>query len=218
MGWRITGKGKKGKRSLLYQQKVEGEGGAEMIKQRKTGITLIELAVVMAIIAFMGLFLAPSIGEWLNNFQVRQAARDLASDLQFAKIKAISSGYYCTVVFNQTVGGTQYSYVIFPDYDNDRELDTVDVGDLDGDGDQENETADIFKRVRLSDAFRNISFDTSQSEDGITFTDNKIAFNSRGFPSNRFGGTVYLKNTKNNKGYKVVVASAGRIRIAEYQP
>lgn len=187
-----------------------------MIKRGEGGITLIELAVVIAIIAIMGVCLAPAIGEWLDNFRIRQAARDLASDLQFARIKAISSGRFCTIVFNQDVDGTQYSYVIFPDYDNDRVLDSVDVGDLDGDGDQENETTDIFKKVRLHEAFRNVSFDTSQKVDGITFTDNKFAFNSRGWPFNGFGGTAYLKN--NNKGYKVVVSSVGRIRIEEYKP
>ncbi len=187
-----------------------------MIKRGEGGITLIELVIVMSIIAIIGVFVAPSIGEWLKNFRVRQAAGDLASDLQFAKIKAISSGRFCTVVFNQDVDGTQYSYVIFPDYDNDRVLDSADAGDLDGDGDQENEATDILKRVRLHDAFRNVSFNTSQSVDGIAFTDNKIAFNSRGWPSNGFGGTVYFKN--DSKGYKVVVSSVGRIRIEEYKP
>jgi Tfp pilus assembly protein FimT len=176
--------------------------------------------VVMAIIAIIGLFMSPAIGEWLENFRIRQAARDLASDLQFAKIKAISSGRFCTVIFNQDVDGTQYSYVIFPDYNHDRILDSVDVGDLDGDGDQENETTDIFKKVKFNEAYRHVDFDTSKSgaddiDDGITFTTNKIAFNSRGWPSNGFGGTAYLKN--NDKGYKVVVSSVGRIRLEEYK-
>lgn len=189
-----------------------------MMKRGERGITLIELAVVMGIVAIMGLFLAPAIGEWLDNFRIRQAAREVLSDLQFAKMKAISTGRYCTVLFNYSVDGTQFDYVIFPDYDNDRVLDSVDVGDLDGDGDQENETNDIFKRVRLFSSFRNVSFDTSKNVDGITFTDNKIAFDSRGCPSTGFGGTVYLKNTKNNKCCKVVVASVGRIKMEEYQP
>ena len=61
------------------------------MKQGENGVTLIELAVVMSIIAFMGVCLAPAIGEWLDNFRIRQAARDIAANLQFAKIKAISS-------------------------------------------------------------------------------------------------------------------------------
>jgi len=187
-----------------------------MMKRGEGGITLIELSVVMSIIAIVGVCLAPAMGEWLDNFRIKQAAREVQSDLQFARMKAISTGKFCTILFNYNLDGTQFDYVIFPDYDNDRVLDSVDVGDLDGDGDQENETTDIFKKMRLRDAFRNVSFDTSKSVDGITFTNNKIAFNSRGFPSTGLGGRIYLKNTKNNKCFEVVVASTGRIRIEEY--
>ena len=66
----------------------------------KGGVTLIELAVVMAIVAIMGLFLAPAIGEWWVHFRIRQAARDIVSTLQIAKIKAISKRLDYRVVFN----------------------------------------------------------------------------------------------------------------------
>jgi general secretion pathway protein H len=61
------------------------------MKRGERGVTLIELVVVMSIIAIMGVCLAPAIGEWLENFRIRQAARDIAANLQFAKMKAISS-------------------------------------------------------------------------------------------------------------------------------
>jgi prepilin-type N-terminal cleavage/methylation domain-containing protein len=71
-----------------------------MIKRGEGGVTLIELAVVMVIIAIMGVCLAPAIGEWLENFRIRQAARDVASTLQLAKMKAISSRLEYNVVFD----------------------------------------------------------------------------------------------------------------------
>jgi len=188
------------------------------------GVTLIELAVVMAIVAIMGLFLAPAIGEWVDNFRIRQAGREMSSDLQFAKMKAIGSGKNCSVVFKQDVGGTEYAYVIFPDYDNDLVLDTVDVGDLDGDGDQENETTDIFKMASLS---RNVVFDTTQGGgDGIDFPDvgthPAVAFNPKGMPRDNSGSVpmplsvIFLKNTKNNKGRQVAISPAGGISTNEY--
>ena len=61
------------------------------MQRGKRGVTLIELAVVMAIVAIMAIFLAPAIGEWLDNFRIRQAARDIVSHLQFAKMRAIST-------------------------------------------------------------------------------------------------------------------------------
>jgi prepilin-type N-terminal cleavage/methylation domain-containing protein len=77
----------------------------------KRGVTLIELIVVMAIIAIMGLFIAPSIGQWLDNFHIRQAARDIVSTLQLAKMQAISTRQVNPPV---TVNFTPTTYQITP--------------------------------------------------------------------------------------------------------
>jgi Tfp pilus assembly protein FimT len=171
----------------------------------------------MAIVAIMGLFLAPAIGEWVGNYRIRQAARDMSSDLQFAKMKAISSGVRCAVVFNQLVGGTTYSYVIFPDYDNDLVLDPG------------NETNDILKSALLG---RNISFDPAQAGgDGIDIPDVNghptITFDRSGLPRDNSGRlidqtipgnqeSIFLLNTKNNKHQQITISPAGRIGINEY--
>jgi prepilin-type N-terminal cleavage/methylation domain-containing protein len=180
------------------------------------GVTLIELVVVMAIIAIMALFMSPSIGEWVQNYRVKQAARNLASDLQSAKMQSINIHRYCTVVFNAN------GYVIFPDYDNDMVLDTVDYPyDLDGDGANENETTDIYKTVILSAEYKTVIFDTSKPGNGIDFTGNAIAFDSRGLPRNSTGGfaggTAYLINTANDRGRIITLSPAGAISIAEYE-
>ncbi|MBW2039765.1 MAG: GspH/FimT family pseudopilin [Deltaproteobacteria bacterium] len=179
------------------------------------GITLIELMVVVAIIAIAALFMAPAIGEWADNYRIRQAAREMVSDFQFAKLKAINRGKYCTVTFNISISGKNYDYIVFPDDDNDLELD---LGT--------SEETNIYKKVIWSNEYRNIGFDTAKGGgDGITFTNNdngepSVAFNARGLPKNNSGGfgagTVFLIHTKNNKGRQVVVSSAGRIRIDEY--
>jgi prepilin-type N-terminal cleavage/methylation domain-containing protein len=70
------------------------------MKRGVDGVTLIELAVVLAIVAIMGLFFAPAIGEWLDNYRIRQAARDIVSHLQLAKIRAISSSLEYRVRFD----------------------------------------------------------------------------------------------------------------------
>jgi prepilin-type N-terminal cleavage/methylation domain-containing protein len=195
-------------------------------KKKEGGVTLLELVVVMAIVAIMALFVAPSIAEWVQNYRIKQAARKIASDLQAAKMQAISLNRYCTVAFNITSNGTLYSYVVFPDYNNDMVLDTADYSyDLNGDGVKENETADIYKKVRLGTEYKNVTFDTSIHlpdgvDDGIYFTGNTIAFDSRGLPRDNTGaykgGIVYLTNTANNKCRSITVSDAGAISIAEY--
>jgi prepilin-type N-terminal cleavage/methylation domain-containing protein len=177
------------------------------LRRGEGGVTLIEIAVVMAIVAIMALFLAPAIGEWVDNFRIRQAAREMSSDLQFAKMKAISIGRNCAIVFNQ--GG--YAYVIFPDYDNDLILDSG------------NETNEIFKTASLN---RNVVFDTTQGGgDGIGFPDVSgnpaVAFNPQGMPRDGNGPlaasqSIFLQNTKNNKGQQVTISAAGRIGTNEY--
>lgn len=184
------------------------------------GVTLIELAVVMAIVGIMALFMAPAIGEWIDNFRIRQAAREVSGDLQFAKMKSISTGVRCAIVFDE------HGYIIFPDYDNDMVLDTADYPhDLDGDGVNENETTDILKSALLG---RNISFDTSQAGGrGIDFplvNDHPaVAFNRSGLPIENSPPVpvtnqrnIFLQNTKNNKHLQVTISPSGRIGINEY--
>ena len=182
------------------------------IQRGEGGVTLIELAVVMALVGIMALFVAPAIGEWLDNFRIRQAGREMSSDLQFAKMKAISTGSNCSVVFNQDVGGTVYAYVIFPDYNNDLVLDAG------------IETNDIFKMASLN---KHVVFDTTQGGgDGIDFpivSDHPaVAFNPEGMPRDINGPltgappSIFLQNTKNNRGRQITISAAGRIGTNEY--
>ena len=60
------------------------------IRTCNKGVTMIELAVVMAIIGIMGLFMSPALGEWAAGFRVRGASKDLADALQLARLKSIS--------------------------------------------------------------------------------------------------------------------------------
>jgi prepilin-type N-terminal cleavage/methylation domain-containing protein len=71
------------------------------------GVTLIELAVVMTIVGIMALFMAPAIGEWADNYRIRQAARDIASTLQLAKMETISTRTAHVVTFIPEAGTYQ---------------------------------------------------------------------------------------------------------------
>ncbi len=185
-------------------------------RHTERGVTIIELVVVLAIIGIMALFMTPSSGEWVQNYRIKQAARDMASDFQSTRMKAISMGRYCVVAFNAN------GYVIFPDYDNDMVLDTADIGDIDSDGVQENETTDILKTVLFSNTYRTVTLDTAcgDGSDGISFTNNMVAFDGRGLPRDNtgryVGGIVFLINTTSNKARSIQVSAAGAISITEY--
>jgi prepilin-type N-terminal cleavage/methylation domain-containing protein len=183
-------------------------------RRHDKGITLIELVVVMAIIGIMALFMTPGIGDWVQSYRIKQAARDMASDFQFAKLKAISISRqkYCTVTFTITVNGVLYDYIVYAD---DNYNLAYDAGE------------EIYKRVILDNEHRNVTLDTSQGGgDGSTFGNNansqpSVGFDSRGLPRDTQGnfqnGTVFMVNSSNNMARRVDVSTAGAISITEYQ-
>jgi general secretion pathway protein H len=69
------------------------------MRRGERGVTLIEIAVILAIVGIMALVMAPAIGEWVDNFRIRQSARDISSTLQEAKMKTISTRTQHTVNF-----------------------------------------------------------------------------------------------------------------------
>lgn len=67
----------------------------------KRGVTLIELIVVMVIIAIGAVLFAPNIGAWLPNYRLRSAARDVASTMRTAQVRAVSNNMAYRVSFTQ---------------------------------------------------------------------------------------------------------------------
>jgi prepilin-type N-terminal cleavage/methylation domain-containing protein len=180
--------------------------GHVMVGKKGSGFTLVELMVVFALIGILAVVAVPNFSVWVANYRLKQAARDVVSRLQLAKLTAIKRNTNCAITFNQTVGGSTYDYVVFIDVDEDLEHDA---------------TEEVLNQVLWSD-YGSISFDTSQGGgDGLTFSPNDDgypanAFTSRGFSTNNAGapgmGAIFLKNT-NNKAAKVVVSAAGNIGI-----
>ena len=67
----------------------------------KRGISSLELAVVLALIAIMATFTIPYLGSWLKHYRVVGAAREIASKIQEARIKAVSDNVEWRVVIDQ---------------------------------------------------------------------------------------------------------------------
>jgi len=70
----------------------------------KRGISTMELAVVLALIAIMATMTIPYLGSWLKHYRVVGAARQITSTLQEARIKAVSNNREWRVKFDQSNG------------------------------------------------------------------------------------------------------------------
>ena len=65
--------------------------------QKRSGFTLIELAVVIVLLTILAGVGVPNFLSWLPKYRLKIAARDLYSNLQLAKMSAIKANKDCRV-------------------------------------------------------------------------------------------------------------------------
>ncbi|MEO0248946.1 MAG: GspH/FimT family pseudopilin [candidate division WOR-3 bacterium] len=70
------------------------------------GLTLVEVLVAVVILGIAAAVAAPNLSMWLERYTLRNAGRQLVSDLQLAKMKAVSQGLQHRVSFD--VAGKSY--------------------------------------------------------------------------------------------------------------
>ena len=65
--------------------------------QKKSGFTLIQLTIVIALLAILTAVGVPNFLSWLPKYRLKSAARDLYSNLHLAKMSAIKANKNCMV-------------------------------------------------------------------------------------------------------------------------
>jgi len=71
-------------------------------KKNPSGLTLMELIITMAVLGILLVAAAPHISQFSSGYTLRGAARELATDLQFARLLAVKENRDIQVVFGST--------------------------------------------------------------------------------------------------------------------
>jgi prepilin-type N-terminal cleavage/methylation domain-containing protein len=74
-----------------------------------SGFSVVELVVVIAILGILTTIAVPNFVAWIPKYRVKDAAQDLYSNIQLAKMEAIKRNQNCTVTFDAGADNYQIS-------------------------------------------------------------------------------------------------------------
>ena len=190
-----------------------------MIILNKRGISSMELAVVLALIAIMATMTIPYLGSWLRHYRIVGAARELASSMQDAKLTAIKNNRDSCVEFDPS----NNRYCIKSYKGSNDSWDNWDSGD---------DTID--KTVSFSGgSYKNIVFGIQTNDapgggpdssgnptlnipsDGVSFNNNRCEFNPDGTSN---AGAVYITNTRETYAVKLGYSITGHVQLWLWNP
>jgi len=204
--------------SRLYGKRMTGNRPAQPRRQAspdngvgQRGFTLIECMIVLAILGIIVGIASNSLVDILPRHRLKSAAMDVRQDILKARMEAVKRSSFCTMAFNQNLGGTTWDYIIFEDTNGTADLEY-----------QSNET--LLVKRNMDEYKSGVRIDTSASGtggDGVSFGDNgsgdpAMGFNYRGLPRNSAmlsgSGAVFLTNNR-GETRRISVNPAGLVVI-----
>ena len=160
--------------------------------RNNSGFTLIELAVIIAIVGVLAGIAVPSFVGWLPKYRLSSSADDIQALVQNARLRAVKENAHVAVLFDPDNDGLDGDYLVFVDQNSNWNMDSGETMVARGE----------------------VSSDIQVTVNG--YANPRFSFNSRGFCSDDSGiiksGSVTLRNS-NGKTKTVNIEMTGSSRI-----
>jgi prepilin-type N-terminal cleavage/methylation domain-containing protein len=151
----------------------------------RSGFTVIELVVTMAIFATLALITIPSYMSWMPSYQLKGAARDIYSNLQLAKLEAIKRNSVTGSAVTIDTGANTYNMAL------------------------------LAKTVSLGDYGSGVTFtDTGNMDTTITFDSRGMATISPDTDGDKVG-KIFVTNSKKSAIYTIQITRVGSITLTQ---
>lgn len=154
--------------------------------KRKTGFTLMELMIAIAIISILAAVATPPVLQWFQNRKIVSATQTVFSSLQSARLQSVKENELTIVSFDSS-----NSYRVFLDLNQNH---VWDAG-----------TDRMLDRVKLPDG---VIISSAAFPAGTKW----IGFNGQGFPSS--AGSIGLADT-NGRTSQVSVNITGNMQVSD---
>ena len=165
------------------------------------GLTLIEVIVVLGILAILAGMSATNLGDFIPDYQLRQAAQDLHSNMHLAKMEAIKRNADVKIVFD--VSSSKYAVSLDKGTDNDWQT-IADNTNL--------------KVVKLGEYSDQVSYGIGDAQfkgthDVVSYDPDRASFGPAGTCGS---GYTYLSNSKGN-AFAVGTLTSGVIILSKWR-
>ena len=179
------------------------------------GFSMAELMIGMAVVAIMAGVGAPSLSKWMDNYRIKAAARELYSEIQLTRMKAIKTNQTFKMLYSWSTDFSAY-YVI--ECKKTLNLCWPDGGAYYGPNDPNNDWDYTWNYMSL-DSNGKIQFKhptgASPIQGSWAMYFGVISFN----PNGTTDGTanLYIADSNNTKNYRVrILSRAGAVTIERY--
>lgn len=159
------------------------------------GFTLIEIIITLAVISILVGISAPSYNHWISGYRLKAAIRNLRSNMQKARVMAISENKTIEIRFDYSLSPGFYYF------------DTNDDNDYNI-GEHKSDLASFGSKVDFGTGNAKTNWSNSSINQAA-----RVFFTSNG---NSFPASIYLENENKDVCYSITTSNAGTIKIRKY--